>query len=245
MQKEKYDIIVIGAGSGGLGVSIFMAKIGLKILLIDKDDENIGGDCLNYGCVPSKALIHVSRILQQAKEAEKFGYSISGKPDMQRAIAYVHSKQDIIRKHENAAYLRKEGLDVVLGLAYFHSPDSIVVNDKIYSAKRIVLATGSRPVSLKVPGIENVTQFNNESVFDMASLPKRMLIIGGGPIGIEIGQALSRLGSKIAIIDRGAYILPHDEHAVTSILRERLQKEGIEFLMQSSIDSFPSATRAL
>ena len=116
MKENNYDIIVIGAGSGGLGISLFMAKVGLKTLLIERSDEHIGGDCLNYGCIPSKALIHVSRLMHQAKQGEIFGYTISGKPDFNKVIEYVVSKQAIIRRHENADYLRKEGLDVVLGI---------------------------------------------------------------------------------------------------------------------------------
>ena len=140
MKEIKYDIIVIGAGSGGLSVSIFMAKVGLKTLLIERSDEHIGGDCLNYGCVPSKALIHVSRLMQQAKQGALFGYTISGKPDFNKAIEYVLAKQAIIRRHENADYLRKEGLDVILGTAHFISSSAIKVGEEIYTAKKIVLS---------------------------------------------------------------------------------------------------------
>jgi len=210
MKEMKYDIIVVGAGSGGLGVSLFMAKVGLKTLLIERSDEHIGGDCLNDGCVPSKALIHVSRLMQQAKQGALFGYTISGKPDFNKAIEYVLAKQAIIRRHENADYLRKEGLEVVLGTAHFIAAAAIKVEDEIYTAKKIVLATGSRPAALKVPGIEKVRQFNNENIFELNDMPARMLVVGGGPIGIEIGQALNRLGIQITIIHRGENILPHD-----------------------------------
>lgn len=178
--EKHYDIVVIGAGSGGLGVSLFMAKVGLKTLLIDKTDQEIGGDCLNYGCVPSKALIRVSRLVNQAKEAETFGLQTTWRPDLSKAQAYVKSKQDIIRKHENAAFLRREGMDVVLGNASFHDERSVKVNDSIYRGKKIVLATGSRPASLNVPGIEKIKQYNNESIFDVVDLPKQLLIIGAG-----------------------------------------------------------------
>src|SRR5258708_13299444 len=132
MNNTDYDIIVIGAGSGGLGVSLFMAKVGLKTLLIDKSDEHIGGDCLNYGCVPSKALIHVSRILHKVKKAEVFGYEITGKPDIKKATAYVLAKQDIIRKHENAAFLRIKGLYFVLRLSRFSGVNSLQVVGNAY-----------------------------------------------------------------------------------------------------------------
>ncbi|CAN5640704.1 hypothetical protein BH10BAC3_BH10BAC3_10620 [soil metagenome] len=241
----KYDIIVIGAGSGGLSVSLFMAKVGLKTLLIERSDEHIGGDCLNYGCVPSKALIHVSKLMHQAKQAALFGYTISGKPDFNKAIKYVLSKQAIIRRHENADYLRKEGLDVVLGTAHFISSASIKVRDEIYTAKKIVLATGSRPAALNVPGIEKVRQFNNENVFTLNDMPARMLVVGGGPIGIEIGQALNRIGIHVTIIHRQENILPHDAKEMGNILIEQLKEEGITFHLNAEIKEFTSANEAI
>jgi pyruvate/2-oxoglutarate dehydrogenase complex dihydrolipoamide dehydrogenase (E3) component len=243
--NNQYDIIVMGAGSGGLGVSLFMAKTGLKTLLVDKADKDIGGDCLNHGCVPSKALIHASRILHQAKEARNFGLQLSGVPDLLKATEYVKAKQDIIRKHENAEFLRQEGMDVVLGEASFHDKHSVKVNDAVYKAKKIILATGSRPASLQAPGIEKVKQYNNESIFDIKDLPKRLLVVGGGPIGVEMGQAMRRLGSEVTIIDQSRNILPHDDTAVTEVLLRKLQAEGIRFILGSEIMEFTSAHNAV
>ncbi len=245
MNEMKHDIIVIGAGSGGLGISLFMAKVGLKTLLIERSDEHIGGDCLNYGCVPSKALIHVSRLMHQAKQGALFGYTISGKPDFNKAIEYVLSKQAIIRRHENADYLRKEGLDVVLGTAHFISSSAIKVGEEIYTANKIVLATGSRPAALTVPGIEKVIQFNNENVFALNEMPERMLVVGGGPIGIEIGQALNRLGIQVTIIHRGENILPHDAKEMGAILMKQLTEEGIIFHLNAKVKEFTSANEAI
>ncbi len=245
MKEIKYDIIVVGAGSGGLSVSLFMAKVGLKTLLIERSDERIGGDCLNDGCVPSKALIHVSRLMHKAKQAALFGYTISGKPDYNKAIEYVLSKQAIIRRHETADYLRKEGLGVVLGTAHFISPSCIKVGNEIYTAKKIVLATGSRPASLNVPGIEKVRQFNNENIFALNDMPERMLVVGGGPIGIEIGQALNRLGIQVTIIHRGEGILPHDANEMGSILMAQLQEEGIAFHLNAEVKEFTSVNEAI
>ena len=244
MKEMKYDIIVIGAGSGGLSVSLFMAKVGLKTLLIERSDDHIGGDCLNYGCVPSKALIHVSRLMQQAKQGEHFGYKLSGKPDFNKAIEYVLSKQAIIRRHENAAYLRKEGLQVVLGTAHFISTSTVKVGEEIYKAKKIVLATGSRPAALHVSGIDKVRQFNNENIFTLNDMPASMLVVGGGPIGIEMGQAFSRLGIKVIIIHRGENILPHDATEMGSILLEQLKEEGITFHLNAEVKEFTSSNEA-
>ena len=114
MIEKIYDIIVIGAGSGGLSVGLTMNKLGFKVLMIAKTDKEIGGECLNDGCVPSKALIHVSRIVKNAKTATEFGLSITGKTDIKKAIDYVHERQEIIRKHENAKALRERGIDIAL-----------------------------------------------------------------------------------------------------------------------------------
>ncbi len=243
--RPEYDVIVIGAGSGGLSVSLFMAKIGLKTLLIDKSDEHIGGDCLNYGCVPSKALIYVSRILHKAREGTKFGLEISGTINIDKVTQYISDKQAIIRKHENAEYLRGKGIDVALGSASFHSPASVSVNGEIYNGKKIILASGTRPASLDLPGIENVQQYNNESIFDIANLPKKFLIIGGGPIGIEIGQALKRLGAEVTIVHKNKNILPNDSAEITEILFSRLQDEGIKFIMEAEVVRFNNRNEAI
>ena len=245
MNQKSYDIILIGAGSGGLSISLFMAKVGLNTLLIERSEEHIGGDCLNDGCVPSKALIHVSRLMFQAKQGEHFGYNLSGKPDFRKAMEYVLSRQDIIRGHENVSFLRKEGLEVVLGEARFVSSNAVQVGDQVYSAKKIVLATGSRPVALDVPGMEKVKLFNNESLFALQDMPARMLVVGGGPVGIEVSQALSRLGIAVTVVHRRDVILPQDAPEMGNILMEKLKEENICFHLQSEVKAFTNANEAL
>ena len=191
----KNDIIVIGAGSGGLSVGLFMGKAGFKVLMIAKSDKDIGGECLNDGCVPSKALIHVSRIVHSAKLAGEFGLQINGEADIEKAIGYVYARQQVIREHENAKWLQEQGVDVALGEAKFSGKNEILVNGEKFTARKIVLATGSKPRKLKIPGVELVEYFDNENIFHIDHLPKRLLVVGGGPIGIEIAQAMSRLGS--------------------------------------------------
>ena len=126
--KTKFDIIVIGAGSGGLGVGIGMAKFGFKVLMIDRKRENFGGECLNSGCIPSKALIHVADLVWKGKDAETFGLSSSGKVSMKQVMGYVHHRQDIIRNHESAEYLeREEGIAVEIGEASFVNKNTVAV----------------------------------------------------------------------------------------------------------------------
>ncbi len=196
----KYDLIVIGAGSGGLSVALPMHTFGFKVLLVDKSDHAIGGDCLNDGCVPSKALIHVARTVHQARQAAAFGLEVRGEVDMAKVVAYVKSRQSIIRKHENAGFFREMGLDVALGTAQFVAPNQIEVDGQVYEGKNIVIATGSRPRSLSIPGVERVNYLTNKSIFDLTQLPEKLLVIGGGPIGIEMAQAFRRLGAAVTVV---------------------------------------------
>ena len=245
MIENLYDIIVIGAGSGGLSVGLTMNKLGFKVLMIAKTDQEIGGECLNDGCVPSKALIHVSRILKNAKTATAFGLNITGKPDIKKAIDYVHERQEIIRKHENAKALSESGIDVALGEAKFTGKKEVEVNNKKYKGKNIVIATGSKPRQLNVPGVENVKYFTNNNIFHIESLPENILVVGGGPIGIEIAQALNRFDRKVTIVHHGSMILEHDDEQMTAILLKQLRQEGIECLLNSNIESFTSPNNAI
>lgn len=245
MTQNRYDIMVIGAGSGGLSVGLFMNKAGLKVLMMAKTDNDIGGDCLNDGCIPSKALIHVSRIANSARIAKEFGLLVSGKVDIKKAIEYVYSKQQVIRKHENAQWLKDQGIDIVLGKAAFTGKNEVEVNGKRYEGKKIVLATGSKPKKLNIPGVEKVKYFDNENVFYLQELPERLLVIGGGPIGIEIAQALNRLGSKVTVVHQGDMILGHDDKAIAEILLTQMQQEGIEFLFNANTESFTSSNEGI
>ncbi|MEO5999265.1 MAG: NAD(P)/FAD-dependent oxidoreductase, partial [Chitinophagaceae bacterium] len=245
MEDKIYDIIVIGCGSGGLSVGLFMGKAGFKVLMIEKTDQQIGGECLNDGCVPSKALIHVARIAHHAQVAGNFGITLKGKIDIKKAIQYVYDKQNLIRVHENAAWLREQGVDVALGEAHFTGTNEIEVDGKRFEAKKIIIATGSKPVKLKVPGVEKVKYYDNENIFHIQGLPEKFLVIGSGPIGIEIAQAMARLGSKVTIVSRGDKILEHDDIAVTKILLQKLQDEGIEFYFNATVERFTSANEAI
>ena len=244
MTKTIYDIIVIGSGSGGLTIGLFMAKAGFKVLMISKSDADIGGDCLNDGCVPSKALIHVSHIAHNARIASGFGLEVTGKVDIKKAIDYIYQRQEIIRKHENAGWLKQQGVDVALGNASFSGQNEIEVNDIKYSGKKIVIATGSKPRKLIVPRVEEVKYYDNESIFHVSELPEKLLVIGGGPIGMEIAQAMNRLGSHVTVVQHGSRILKHDDETITDILLEQLKKEGVKFIFDADVDHFISAKRA-
>lgn len=234
MKKEKvFDLIIIGAGSGGLNIASFMNSIGLTVLLIDRSDSHIGGDCLNTGCVPSKALIHVARMHKSAQDIAAFGVQTTGSVELGKVMAYVKSTQDVIREHENAEYFRSKGMNVVLGEASFVSRDSVKVGGNVYRGKKIIIATGSRPRLLAIPGTEEVEKagrlYTNEDIFTLATLPKKLLVIGAGPIGIELGQAFAHLGSEVSIIANDLMILPREDSTLSAILLERLTADGVQF----------------
>ncbi|MET3114199.1 pyruvate/2-oxoglutarate dehydrogenase complex dihydrolipoamide dehydrogenase (E3) component [Pedobacter sp. CG_S7] len=245
MAKHEFDIIVIGAGSGGLSVGLFMNQAGFKVLMVSISDLDIGGDCLNDGCVPSKALIHVAKLVKHAQEASQFGLQVKGKADIKKVIGYIRSKQSLIRTHENAQWLRDQGISVALGNASFTGKQEIEVNGKLYSGKKIVIATGSKPSKLIIDGVEKVSYYDNESIFHLETLPENILFIGAGPIGLEMAQALFRLGSKVTMVHQGDAILEHDDLAVTAVLLEQLEKEGITILLETQIERFTSANEAV
>ena len=242
---KKYDIIIIGAGSGGLNIAGFMNRAGFKVLLIDKTDRRIGGDCLNSGCVPSKALIHVARLLKDANEANRFGLTVNGKADIKKVLGYVKEKQEVIRVHENAEHFRKLGMDVVLGEARFAGPDSVTVGNETYRGKKIILATGSRPRKLNVHGIETVKYETNETIFDLDKLPEHLVVIGGGPIGIELGQAFRHLGSKVTVVEADSKFLPKESSEIADVLRRRLESEGISFIFNATVKEYTSPNQAI
>ncbi len=236
MSKNKYDLIVIGAGSGGLGIALGMLEMGFKVLMVDKSEEKIGGECLNTGCVPSKALIHIANIIHQSAKASDFGINSSGTTDIQKVKEYIESKQNNIRRHENVDYFREKGLDIVLGTAQFSSKNSLEINNNKYSAKNIVIATGSKPRQIEIQGLKPKLTFTNENIFEIDFIPKNFLFIGAGPVSMELGQAFSRLGSKVIIVDRGERILKKEDPVISQVLYEKLKEENISFYLNAEVE---------
>ncbi len=243
---KKYDVIVIGAGSAGLGNSGMANSMGLDTLLIERNEHHFGGDCTNFGCVPSKALIHISSQFHAAKNISRFGVTCSGKADMKKVLSYIHEKQDIIRGTEDAAALRSHGMDVVIGEAKFKDKNTIQVGEDLYTAKVILLCTGSKPRKAKIPGIENTTVYTNENIFfDCTELPDHLVVIGGGAIGCELGQCMSRLGSKVTLINRGERILKNEPPSVSKILEGVFEEEGITVLNNSEVKNLTATTATI
>jgi len=227
-----------------LGAAGFGAALGLRVVLIDKRAENFGGDCLNYGCVPSKALLHVAQLFHGGRAAEAFGLSVGGRADFQRVMAYVHRQQDVIRAHETPEFLTREwGVNTLLGAARLTGKQSVEINGQTLTAPKIVLATGSVPRTLRTPGVEEVTIYDNESLFwELDTLPKHLLVVGGGPIGCEMAQAFRRLGSRVTLVNRGARLLERDPERQARILEKRLRAEGVEIFHNTEVGVFTTPT---
>ena len=245
-QVENYDIIIIGAGSGGLNVAGFFSRLKLKVLLIDKSSEHIGGDCLNAGCVPSKALIHIANQIYEGRMSKRFYFDKfspvnkswldnDGGIDMNKIVEYIKSKQDFIRESENPEYLKDKGIDYISGVAKFVNKNTISLQNNTgeiinYEAKNIVLATGSRPRKLNVENDKSIAEYNNENIFTINSIPKEFIFIGAGPINCELGQAFSRLGSKVTILNTGNRILEKESTEASDILERQFLEEGIKII---------------
>jgi len=242
---QQYDVIIIGTGSGGLSAGLTLHELGFRILFIEKEAGNVGGECLNTGCVPSKALIHVSNMIQQARRATDFGLAEPGPVDFERVKAYIRSVQAQIREHENPDYFRKQGIEMVIGEARFVNRRTLAVGETQYTAKKIVLATGSEVVRLDVPGLDQIHWVDYAAIFALATLPKRLLVVGGGPVGVELGQAFSRLGAAVTIVQSGSQILPHETPEIANALQSLLEQEGIQIMLHTKVTAFPDAHTAL
>lgn len=243
----EYDLIVIGAGAGGIGAAGVANRFGLKVVMIDKKGFNVGGDCLNYGCVPSKALIHIARQFHGGKVAERFGLKTKGKADYQKVMDYVHAQQDVIRAHENPDHFRERDMDVEIGAAKFIDEKTIKVNGKLMTAPKIVLATGSIPRELNVPGMQLVDKiYDNESLFwELKKLPDNFLIIGGGPIACEMAQAFQRLGSQVIIVNRGEQLAGKELPEFSTILQRQMEEEGVKIYHTAEVVRFTNSTTAM
>ena len=220
----KADICVIGAGAAGLSIASVAAQLGAKTVLIERG--RMGGECLNSGCVPSKALLAAAKIAHTVRTAHLFGIDAAAAVDFKRVHAHVRSVIEAIAPHDSVERFEKLGVTVIRGEAKFNSPREIVVGDQLIRAHRTVVATGSAPVVPPIPGLDQVRYFTNETIFDNDVLPDHLIILGGGPIGVEIGQAYRRLGAKVTIVEREK-AMPKDDQELARPLLQHLVDEGV------------------
>lgn len=219
------DLCIIGAGSAGLSVAAGAAQLGRKVVLVEKGE--MGGDCLNYGCVPSKALIAAAEHASSIRKAKAFGVSAAEPAvDFAAVMDHVHSVIAAIAPHDSVERFEGFGVKVIRARAEFTGPRTISAGDHVVTAKHFVIATGSSPAPPPIPGLAETPHFTNETVFANRILPAHLIVIGGGPIGTELAQAHRRLGAKVTIVD-GLTILNREDGEAVEIVRKRLVEEGV------------------
>jgi pyruvate/2-oxoglutarate dehydrogenase complex dihydrolipoamide dehydrogenase (E3) component len=235
MTTPDFDIAVIGAGSGGLTVAAAAAQFGQRVVLFEKGE--MGGDCLNYGCVPSKALLAVGKQAHTLRSATAYGIAAQEpQVDFTKVMAHVKRAIAAIAPNDSQERFEKLGVTVVRTSAAFRDRSAIEADGQTYKARRMVIATGSRAALPPIPGLTDVPYLTNESIFENQVLPEHLLIIGGGPIGLEMAQAHRRLGSKVTVIE-AFDPLAKDDPELTAIVLERLKTEGVTILARAAIAS--------
>jgi pyruvate/2-oxoglutarate dehydrogenase complex dihydrolipoamide dehydrogenase (E3) component len=233
-----YDLVVIGAGTAGLVVAAGAAGLGLglKVALIEK--SLMGGDCLNVGCVPSKCLIRSSRVVADMQEAEQFGIQPPDRIDINFAAVMQRMRQIRagISHHDSAERFRQLGIDVFLGNAQFISENSVTVNGSQLRFKKAVIATGARATRPKLPGLAEAGYLTNETVFSLTERPRRLAVIGGGPIGCELAQAFHRLGSEVTLLHKHGHLLDREEADAAEIVQQQFLNENLHLILDCSLD---------
>ena len=233
---KQYDLTIIGGGSAGLVLAVASAKLGKSTALVEK--HRLGGDCLWTGCVPSKAILKAAKVANYVKEAGKYGIKVNGaEVDFERVIGHITSAQQTIEnEHDNPERFREMGIDVIFGNGRFDSPRSFIVEDREESqtrriaSKKFVISTGSRPAIPAIPGLESGGFLHSDNIWDLKELPSKLMVVGAGPIGIELGQAFHRLGTEVIIVQKSYRILPKEEPQVSERMLNYLREEGITIL---------------
>lgn len=225
-----YDLVVIGGGSAGLVAASAGAQIKAKVALIEKEDR-LGGDCLHYGCVPSKSLIHAGRIAHDVKNAGIYGIEASIHDiRIREALGHVHRVIDTIQEHDSTERFESLGIEVIYGEGQFVDGQTFAINGRQLKARAFLVATGGRPGLPPIPGLKEAGYLTNVDVFSIEHRPASLAVIGAGPIGCELGQAFSRLGSEVTILASRDHIMPKEEPEAAQVVQDLLTEEGIRIL---------------
>jgi pyruvate/2-oxoglutarate dehydrogenase complex dihydrolipoamide dehydrogenase (E3) component len=224
-QHISCDICVIGGGSGGLSVAAGASQMGAKVVLVEK--SQMGGDCLNTGCVPSKALLAAAHAAHQARHADRFGVHAGPvKVDGKKVFEHVHGVINTIAPNDSVERFESLGVQVIQAEAMFNGPNTLVAGDQTITAKYFVVATGSRAFVPPIEGLDFVAPLTNENVFNLTDIPQHLIVIGGGPIGCELAQAFRHLGAEVTVLEVFS-ILPKDDPELVDVVRKRLVDDGI------------------
>jgi len=224
----KYNLVVIGAGAAGLVTAAGAAGLGAKVALVER--SLLGGDCLNVGCVPSKALIRSARAAADAREAGAFGVDVSGEVSVDFAAVMQRMRQlrSTIAPHDSAQRFRDLGIDVFIGQANFQRPGVVRVGEQDLPYARAVIATGARAAAPPIPGLDQIDYLTNETVFNLTELPASMAVIGAGPIGCELAQSFARFGTEVHLIESQHGVLPREDPEAAELVKQSLLKDGVQ-----------------
>ncbi len=230
----RYNLVVIGAGPAGLVTAAGAAGLGAKVALVER--ELIGGDCLNVGCVPSKGVISAARVAATVRDAAEFGVNVPDGwgVDFGRAMERMRRLRAGIAHHDAASRFQELGIDVFLGDAAFSSDRRVEVAGKSLEYRRAVICTGARAARLPIPGLDSVNYLTNESLFSLTELPRRLIVVGGGPIGTEMAQSFARFGSQVTQIEQAPGILSREDPEAARIVQQSMQKDGVEFVLNAT-----------
>ena len=229
------DLVVIGGGAGGLVVASVAAQLGLDVVLINKE-EAMGGDCLHYGCVPSKALLKSASVAHVVRQASRWGInSESPGVDMQAVNQVIKNAVDTIQVHDSRERFEALGCEVITGVAHFCGDSQVEVGTRKIAAKHFVVATGSATWIPPIEGLREIKYLTNEDMFSLPTLPKSMIILGGGPVGVEMAQAYSRLGAEVTVIELAPRLLPRMDQDLSAILTEVLVSEGVSVVLNNEV----------
>jgi pyruvate/2-oxoglutarate dehydrogenase complex dihydrolipoamide dehydrogenase (E3) component len=231
----RYNLVVIGAGTAGLVAAAGAAGLGAKVALVER--SLLGGDCLNHGCVPSKALLRSARAAAEVRDAEPLGIAVppGARADFEAVMRRMRGLRVRLAEHDSAQRFAGLGVDVYLGAARFTGPESVEVEGKSLRFARACIATGARPAVPDVPGLAEAGFLTNENVFSLEQLPRRLAVLGPGPIGCELAQCFARLGSEVTLLARGTGILPREDRDAARPVADSLVHDGIALLTETSL----------
>lgn len=230
----RYNLVVIGAGTAGLVTAAGAAGLGAKVALIERG--LMGGDCLNVGCVPSKALISAARQAAAIRDAGHYGIrSVSSKVDFAEIMQRMRQLRASISPHDSARRFRELGIDVYFGQGRFTSSNTVIVEDQTLHFRKAVIATGARAAELPIPGLRESGYLTNETLFSLTELPMQLIVIGGGPIGCEMAQSFARFGSRVTLIEQSSHILNREEEDAAMIVQNAMQNDGIELVLDAKV----------